>query len=115
VSNDTFRDNIEQLEARIETLTESIARCHKIDMGSKIAVAAGAAWFALVLFRILLFDATAFVAALTAVLGGIVLLGSNATTWAQTETDLQAAEKMRGDMIGGIELKVVSEDTRTIH
>jgi hypothetical protein len=109
------RDQIAQLETRIETLNESITRCHKIAWGSKIAIAAGAAWFALVLFRILFFDATAFVAALTAVLGGIVLLGSNATTWAQTEADLHAAEKMRADMIGSIDLRVVGEDTRTIH
>ncbi len=78
------RDQIAQLEDRIETLTESIERCRKIAVGAKIAVAAGAAWFALMLLWILPFDATAFVTALTAVLGGVVLLGSNSTTWAQT-------------------------------
>jgi hypothetical protein len=109
------RDQVARLEDRIETLTESIERCRKIAVGSKISVAAGVAWFLAVLFRILPFDATAFVAALTAVLGGIVLLGSNATTWAQTEADRHAAEAARADLIGTIELRVVGEDARTIH
>ena len=93
-------DQMAQLETRIESLTESIARCRKIAVGAKIAIAGGAIWFALLLFWIVRFDATAFVAALTAVLGGIVLLGSNATTWAQTEVDLHAAEGARADLIG---------------
>jgi hypothetical protein len=109
------RDQVASLEDRIETLTDSIARCRKISLGAKISIAAGAAWFALLLFWIVSFDATAFVAALTAVLGGIVLLGSNATTWAQTEVDLHAAHALRNDLIGSIKLRVVSETTRTIH
>jgi hypothetical protein len=109
------RDQITQLEDRIESLNESIERCRKIAVGAKIGVAAGAIWFALVLFWILPFDATTFVAALTAVLGGIVLLGSNSTTWAQTEADRDAAETARADLIEQIELRVVGDDTRTIH
>jgi hypothetical protein len=108
------RDRIAQLEDRIEALTKSIERCRKIAFGSKIAIAAGAIWFALTLFRVVPFDPTAFIAALTAVLGGIVLLGSNATTWTQTEGELHAAETMRADLIGTIELRVV-EERRTLH
>ena len=100
-------DQVTQIEARIEALTESIARCAKISVGAKIAIAAGSAWFALMLLAILSFNATGFVAALTAVLGGVVLLGSNATTWDQTEAERQAAEAMRADLIGSIDLRVV--------
>ena len=103
------RDQIAQLEASIESLNEHIARCRKIALGARIFIAAGAIWFALILFHIVFFDATGFVAALTAVLGGLVLLGSNATTWEQTETELHAAEAARAELIGGIELKLVSE------
>jgi hypothetical protein len=67
------------------------------------------------LVHILPFDVTAFFAAVTAVLGGVVLLGSNATTWAQTETDLHSAETMRANMIGGIALRLVGEERKTIH
>lgn len=115
MSDDTFHDDIEQLEARIEALTAAIERCHKISMASKIAVAAGAAWFALLLLWIVSFSAAAFVAALSAVLGGLVLLGSNATTWEQTAADLHAAEAMRAQLIGSIDLRIVGEERKTIH
>jgi hypothetical protein len=109
------RNEIAQLEARIEALSVSIERCRKISLGAKIAIAGGALWFALALLLILPFDATPFVAALSAVLGGVVLLGSNATTWAQTEQALRAAETMRADMIGGIELRLIGDERPTIH
>jgi len=115
VSDDTLHDDIEQLEVRIEALTASIERCRKISMVSKFAVAAGAAWFTLLLFWIVSFSAAAFIVALSAVLGGLVLLGSNATTWEQTAADLHAAEAMRAQLIGSIDLRLVGGDRPTIH
>jgi hypothetical protein len=109
------RDDIDQLEARIEALTASLERCRKISLASKIAIAAGAAWFALLLLWIVAFSATAFVAALSAVLGGFVLLGSNATTWEQTAAALHAAEAERAQLIGSIELRLVGGDRPTLH
>ena len=108
-------DQVARLEDRIEALGESIERCRKIAVGAKLSVAAGTLWFLAVLLWIVPFDATAFVAALTAVLGGVVLLGSNATTWTQTEAECHAAETARAELIGRIELRVVGDDTRTIH
>jgi hypothetical protein len=115
MSEGEVRDQIALLEARIETLNESIERCRKISIGAKIAIAAGAAWFVGLLFWIVRFDATFFVAALTAFLGGVVLLGSNATTWEQTQAERDAAEKLRADLIGGIALRVVGEEAKTLH
>ena len=115
MGDDDYRDDIGAIEARIEALSESIERCRKIALGAKISIAAGAVWFALLLLWIVSFTPTGFVAALAAVLGGIVLLGSNATTWAQFEADLHAAEKLRTDLIGTIDLRVVGEDPPTIH
>jgi hypothetical protein len=103
------------LEERIETLTASIERCRKISYAAKIAIAGGAAWFVLFLLWIVPFGPTAFVAAVSAVLGGFVLLGSNATTWEQTETDRAAAEAMRADLIGSIELRLVGDAPPTLH
>ena len=106
---------IAQLEERIETLTASIERCRKISYASKIAIAGGLAWFVLFVLWILPFGPTAFVAAVSAVLGGCVLLGSNATTWDETRQALHAAEKARADSIGSIELRVVHDAPPTIH
>ena len=41
------------------------------------------------------------------VLGGIVSLGSNASTLQQTTAAISAAEKLRSDLIGGIDFRVV--------
>jgi hypothetical protein len=106
---------IAQLEERIEALTASIERCRKISFAAKLAVSAGILWFVLFLFWIVSFNPTAFVAATSAVLGGFVLLGSNSTTWEQTEAARTAAEARRADLIGGIELRLVGEERPTIH
>lgn len=106
---------ITQLEERIEELTASIERCRKISIAAKLAVGAGAVWFVLLLLWILPFGPTAFVAATSAVLGGFVLLGSNATTWEQTEASRSKAEAVRGDLIGSIELRLVGDAPPTLH
>ena len=115
MDEDTAHHEITRLEGQIEALTESLARCRKISFAAKIAIAGGALWFALVILWILPFGPAAFVGALTATLGGIVLLGSNATTWQQTETALHQAETARADLIGRMDLHVVGEPKRTLH
>ena len=115
MNDGVVRNQIAQLEARIEALNEAIERCRKIAMGAKLAIAGGAIWFGLMLVLIVPFNPTGFVAALSAVLGGIVLLGSNETTWLQNEADRDVAEKMRADLIGSIELRVVGDERPTIH
>jgi hypothetical protein len=115
MDDDDFRDEIAQLEASIEALAESIERCRKISLTSKLAAAAGAIWLALVLLTVMPFAPATFFVALAAVIGGIVLLGSNSTTWTQTDAALQAAETARADLIGRIDMRVVEDRTPTIH
>jgi hypothetical protein len=115
IGEDNVAREIAQLEERIETLNASIERCRKVSLAAKLAVGAGLAWFVLFLFWIVSFNPTAFVAATSAVLGGFVLLGSNATTWEQTEAARAAAEAMRADLIGSIKLRLVGEEKPTIH
>ena len=115
MNDDSTGDDIDGIEARIEVLTAALEHCRKISLLAKIVVAAGVAWFALVLLWIVSFSAAAFVAALAAVLGGLVLLGSNATTWHQTEAALHTAEAERAQLIGSIDLRVVGEDRPTLH
>ena len=110
-----FRDEIAQLEARSEALAESIERCRKISLAAELAIAAGAIWIGLVLLRVIPFIPETVIAALAAVIGGTVLLGSNATTWTQAEADLRAAEAMRADLIGRMQLRVVGEETPMLH
>lgn len=107
-------DDIARLEERIEALNDVIARCRKVSLASKIAIAAGAAWLVLTLIWIVPFVPALFFASLAALIGGIVLLGSNATTWTQTEAALAASEAMRRDLIEQLQMRVV-EDRPTFH
>jgi hypothetical protein len=115
MDEDTARHEIARLEDQIEALTESIERCRKISFVAKIAIAGGTFWFALVILWILPFGPAAFVGALAATLGGIVLLGSNATTWEQTEAVLHQTEAARADLIGRMDLRIVDEPKHTLH
>ena len=109
------RDEIARLEERIEALRESIARCRKISLGAKVAIAAGGAWLVLTVVLIAPFVPSLFFGAIAAVIGGIVLLGSNATTWNETEAELHAAEAARTKLIDGIELTVVDGGVKRLH
>jgi hypothetical protein len=115
MDDDDFHDEIAQLEARSEALTESIERCRKISLAAKLTIAAGAIWIVLVLLGVIAFSPGTIIAAMAAVLGGIVLLGSNATTWTQTDAALHEAEAMRADLIGRIDMRVVDEGARKLH
>ncbi|MFN3656865.1 MAG: hypothetical protein ACK4UO_06395 [Pseudolabrys sp.] len=109
------RDDIAHLEERIETLRAAIERCRKISLAARIAAVAGLAWLALTLPGIVPFAPASFFGAIAAVLGGAVLLGSNKTTWEQTEIALHDAETTRAQLIGSISLRVVGEERPTIH
>jgi hypothetical protein len=110
-----LRNEIAELEARIETLSDSIERCRKISLASKLAIAACAGWLVFLMVGLVPFAPYELVAALAAAIGGIVLLGSNATTWTQAEGALQQAEAMRADMIGQIDLRLVGAAKPTLH
>ncbi len=113
--DDDAHDAIEKLEARIEALGETIERCGKISLAAKFAVAASAVWMVLVLLTIVPFDPATFIAAMAIAIGGVVLLGSNATTWAQTEAELQRTQAQRADLIERMHLSVIGESTPTLH
>jgi hypothetical protein len=115
MDDEPIHDAIARLELQIETLSGELERCRKISIAARFFIGGAALWLALALLWIVPFGPTAFVATLAAGLGGIVLLGSNATTWEQTEASLKAAQAARGDLIGRIELRVVGGQSRTLH
>lgn len=108
-------DQIALVEERIEELAEAIQRCRKISLAAKIAIAAGALWVALTLLLLIPYVPFMTIGALAFVIGGIVLLGSNSTTWRETETALAASEAMRADMISRLELRTVDDGVRRLH
>jgi hypothetical protein len=101
------RDEIVELEARIEQLARVIESCSKFILLSRVAVAVGGVLLLITVFGVIRFDPIVMIVAIAAVLGGVVLLGSNRTTSEQAKTALQAAELRRAELIGAIDLRVV--------
>jgi hypothetical protein len=102
-------DEISLIEERLEELAEVSERCRKIILASKAAIAGG---FAVLVVTVLGLFGSSQVAALgsiAAVLGGIVSLGSNVSTLRQTTDAISAAEALRSDLIGRIDLRVVGD------
>src|SRR5579875_2288450 len=100
-------EDIARVEERIEDLVQSIERCRKFSLAAKAAIALGAAWIALTVVGILPFVAAP-------VIGAVVLLGSNATTWREAEASLRASEALRRELIAGMNLRTVDQDVRRL-
>jgi hypothetical protein len=103
-------EQVAQLEDRIEALARTAESCRKMILAAKLAIAAGAAWWLLLPFGIVTFGPTAMTVTLAAILGGIVLVGSNTTTLRQAMDGARKAEALRAELIGRSELKVVGDD-----
>jgi hypothetical protein len=109
MTEDDPKDEISDIEARIEALAEIAERCRKFILASKFAIGGGAA---LLLGTIVgLFGSSGQVAlgSIALVLGGIVSLGSNVSTLRQTDAAISAAEARRSELIGAIDLRVVHD------
>jgi hypothetical protein len=102
------REEIARLEARIEELADSLERCRKLALFARVLLAAGALWLALELSGIVRFSAPEAIGAITAVLGGFILGGSNRSTMLQIQAALGAAEDRRAALIGTIEMRTVN-------
>jgi len=113
--DDVSSEDIARIEARIEELAEAIERCRKFSLAAKIAIVAGALWIMLTLLLLVPYVPYLAIGALASVIGGIVLLGSNATTWRETEAAMRASEAMRADLISRLELRVVDEGVKRLH
>jgi|SRR3981081_3276900 hypothetical protein len=105
--NGDLREEILELEAQIEKLAAEIESCRKIIMISKAFTAVGAILILAMTIGIVRFDPMIMIGAFTAVIGGIVLLGSNWSTSQQAMATVKAAEAQRAELIGKIDLRVV--------
>ncbi|MBR0730255.1 hypothetical protein JQ582_28550 [Bradyrhizobium japonicum] len=109
MSEDDPADEISDIEDRIEALAEVAERCRKYILASKIAIGSGAALLLITILGLLGTGQTAALGSIALVLGGIVSLGSNVSTLRQTNDSIRAAEALRAQLIGRIDLRMVSD------
>jgi hypothetical protein len=100
---------IERLEAQIEVLAARIENCRKFIMAGRIAAAIGGVLLVALLLGVIRFDLQLMMLAMAALLGGIVVWGSNGSTANEAANELAAAEANRKALIGLIDLRVVAE------
>jgi hypothetical protein len=109
MTDDDDTDEIAGIEARIESLAETAERCRKFILASKIAIASGAVLLLVVILGLFGISPVVALGSIALVLGGIVSLGSNISTLRQTNAAIGAAEALRLDLIGRIDLTVVHD------
>jgi hypothetical protein len=106
-SNDP-QGEIAFLEERIEELDAKIESCRKFIMASRIAVAGGTLVLAGMLFGAIRFDPAMMAGGVAALLGGIVVWGSNGSTANEAAKELASAETARSALIDAMDLSDVT-------
>jgi hypothetical protein len=111
---DDPREEIERLETEIEELAAKAEGCRKYILAGYVAMAGGGIALAAMLFGAVRFDLAWMAGGMAAILGGIVMWGSNVGTAKETAAEIAAAEAERAALIGEIELRVIPGG-RTVH
>jgi hypothetical protein len=109
MAEDDPTDEISRIEERLEALAESAERCRKIILASKAAIGGGAALLVVTMLGLFGSSQVTALGSIALMLGGIVSLGSNVSTLRQTMAAISAAEVLRSDLIGRIDLRVVAD------
>ena len=98
---------IADLEAEIDELAQAAERCRKAIVLAKVMTVAGSLLLVVALIGLVRSGPTALVLAITGVLGGLVLLGSHASTRDQIMAKIGVREARRAQLIGELGLRDV--------
>ena len=109
MTEDDPTDEISAIETRIEELAEVSERCRKIILASKIAIATGVGLLLLTMLGLFGSGQVTALGSIALILGGIVSFGSNVSTLRQTAAAISAAESLRLELIGRIDLRLVGD------
>jgi hypothetical protein len=102
-----LHEQILRLEVHIEELAEATERCRKIIVMSKAAMGVGGILILAITVRAISSDPAAIIGAITSIICGIVVFGSNRSTRKQIEAAINPAEVSRAELINKIDLRVV--------
>ncbi len=107
-------DEIERLEVQIEELADRIESCRKFILAARVAMAGGGIVLVAIVIGAIRFDPGALALAGAALLGGIVVWGSNNSTAKEAKTEMAAVEARRLTLIGQLDLHAIAEP-KTLH
>lgn len=108
--DDDPREEIARLEAAIEEAAEAAERCRKFILAGKLSTVVGALWM-LAAAAGELPGLASLCGATAALLGGIVVFGSNTMTGREIAARIRAAEEARTQLIDRIAPRPVAERT----
>ena len=108
LENGDPHEEIVRLEEHIEELAGKIESCRKFILASRIAVAGGGVVLAAMLVGAIWSDLEPMAAAVSFLLGGIVVWGSNSSTAKEAAKEIAAAETKRAGLIEHINPRVIS-------
>jgi len=109
MADDDLRDQISRIETDIEDYAITLEGCRKAMLLSKVAIGAGIISLSAYLLGAIWLNAVAFIGAIAAVIGGVVVFGSNLTTSNQATSAMAALERRRAELIDMINLRKVGE------
>jgi len=102
------RDEIVRLEGLIDELAAKIESCRKFILAARIATWGGGIVLAAMLTGAIRFDPATMAGAAAALLGGIVVWGSNNSTAKEARQEMAMAEAKRAALIETIDLCAIS-------
>ncbi|SCZ12680.1 hypothetical protein [Microvirga guangxiensis] len=102
-----FPQQIADLEAEIDALSDAGEQCRKSMIVAKMAVWAGVVLFAVALLGLIQFDATLLVVGIAALLAGAVFYGSSRSSLEEITRKIRASEARRAEMIDEMDLRIV--------
>jgi hypothetical protein len=105
-----LHDQIARIEAEIGELAKTLDGCRKAMLFSKVAIAAGGIWILAYLLGAIRFEPATTIGAIAAIIGGVVVFGSNSSTLKQTTPAIKAAETRRAELIDMIDLRTVGAE-----
>jgi hypothetical protein len=103
------REEIVRIEAHIEQLAARVESCRKFIFAARIAAAGGGVGLAAMVFGAIRLDLEVMMGFMAALLGGVVVWGSNASTAQEATVEMAAAEAERAALIGQLDLHAVGE------
>jgi hypothetical protein len=93
---------IARLEAEIERLSAVAESCRKVILAAKVAIALAIAVVVVTFLGVIRVDQLITLAAIAAILGGIVAAGSNSRTLHEASANMRAAEARRAELISAL-------------